>query len=161
MNTPLRHTLNASLAAAATAGLMTLGLGSAAAHVHVSPDETAAGASSNLTFDFSHGCDAAPTTQVAITLPDELNDATPNAHPGWDVQKVEDKIPLLGDIPLIGRLFRSSVDQHLKRNLVIFVSARLINPAGEAVHGEEEKEEIVETLPVPEVTVPELPLMPK
>ncbi|MGV3533288.1 MAG: type II secretion system protein GspD, partial [Chthoniobacteraceae bacterium] len=78
-----------------------------------------------------------------------------------DVQKVEDKIPLLGDIPLIGRLFRSSVDQHLKRNLVIFVSARLINPAGEAVHGEEEKEEIVETLPVPEVTLPELPLMPK
>jgi general secretion pathway protein D len=76
-----------------------------------------------------------------------------------DVQKVEDKIPLLGDIPLIGRLFRSSVDQHLKRNLVIFVSARLINPAGEAVHGDEEKEEIVETLPVPEVA--ELPLMPK
>jgi general secretion pathway protein D len=39
-----------------------------------------------------------------------------------DVQKVEDKVPLLGDIPLIGRLFRSSIDQHLKRNLVIFVS---------------------------------------
>lgn len=92
MNTSLRRTLNASLAAAATAGLMTLGLGSAAAHVHVSPDETAAGASSNLTFDFSHGCDASPTTQVAITLPDELNDATPNAHPGWDVQKVEEDL---------------------------------------------------------------------
>ncbi len=79
-----------------------------------------------------------------------------------DVQKVEDKVPLLGDIPLIGRLFRSSVDQHLKRNLVIFVSARLINPAGEPVHLEEEVEEIVETLPVPEATVTsELPLMPK
>ncbi len=50
-----------------------------------------------------------------------------------DVQKIEDKVPLLGDIPLLGRLFRSSVDQHLKRNLVIFVSARLINPAGEPV----------------------------
>jgi general secretion pathway protein D len=78
-----------------------------------------------------------------------------------DVQKVEDKVPLLGDIPLIGRLFRSNVDQHLKRNLVIFVSARLINPAGEPVHAEEEKEEIVETLPAPEVTVPELPLFEK
>ncbi|MHA3773578.1 Amuc_1098 family type IV pilus outer membrane protein [Verrucomicrobiota bacterium sgz303538] len=77
-----------------------------------------------------------------------------------DVQKVEDKVPLLGDIPLLGRLFRSNVDQHLKRNLVIFVSARLINPAGEPVHAEEEKEELVETLPVPEIT-PELPLMPK
>jgi periplasmic copper chaperone A len=92
MNTPLRRTLNASLAAAATAGLMTLGLGSAAAHVNVAPDETAAGASSNLTFSFQHGCDSAPTTQVAITLPDELNDATPNAHPGWDVQKVEEDL---------------------------------------------------------------------
>ena len=78
-----------------------------------------------------------------------------------DVQKVEDKVPILGDIPIIGRLFRSSVDQHLKRNLVIFVSARLINAAGEAVHLEEEEEEVVETLPVPEVAVPELPLMPK
>jgi len=36
-----------------------------------------------------------------------------------DVQKVEDKIPLIGDIPIIGRLFRSSIDQHIKRNLVI------------------------------------------
>jgi general secretion pathway protein D len=78
-----------------------------------------------------------------------------------DVQKVEDKVPFFGDIPLVGRLFRSSVDQHLKRNLVIFVSARLINPAGEPVRLEEETEETVETLPAPELPLPELPLMPK
>src|SRR6202040_179919 len=47
-----------------------------------------------------------------------------------DVQKVEDKTPLLGDLPLVGRLFRSNVDQHIKRNLVIFVTARLVNPEG-------------------------------
>jgi general secretion pathway protein D len=78
-----------------------------------------------------------------------------------DVQKVEDKIPLLGDIPIVGRLFRSSVDQHLKTNLVIFVSARLITPAGEAVRGEDEKEEAVETIAPPTVAPLELPLMPK
>ena len=80
-----------------------------------------------------------------------------------DVQKVEDKVPFLGDIPLIGRLFRSNVDQHLKRNLVIFVSARLINPAGDPVRSDEEKEEIVETLPAQEIisVLPELPLMSK
>ena len=78
-----------------------------------------------------------------------------------DVQKVEDKVPFFGDIPLVGRLFRSTVDQHLKRNLVIFVSARLINPAGEAVRLEEEIEEIVETLAPAELPLPELPLMPK
>lgn len=80
-----------------------------------------------------------------------------------DVQKVQDKTPLLGDIPLIGRLFRSNVDQHVKRNLVIFVSARLMNPAGEPVRLDEEMEEEVALQPPPEATspLPDLPLMPK
>ena len=78
-----------------------------------------------------------------------------------DVQKVEDKVPFLGDIPVIGRLFRSSVDQHLKRNLVIFVSARLINPAGEPVRLDDEKEEIVEMIAPPDVAPLDLPLMSK
>lgn len=77
-----------------------------------------------------------------------------------DVQKVEDKVPLLGDIPMFGRLFRSSIDQHLKRNLVIFVTARLINPAGEPVNAEDEKEEVVESLSVPEIAPPPLPEAP-
>jgi general secretion pathway protein D len=77
-----------------------------------------------------------------------------------DVQKVEDKVPLFGDIPLVGRLFRSSVDQHLKRNLVIFVTARLINPAGQAVLDTEEAEEVVEPLQLPTVPVAPLPEAP-
>lgn len=48
-----------------------------------------------------------------------------------DIQKVEDKVPILGDIPLAGRLFRSSVDQHIKRNLIMFVTANLMDPAGQ------------------------------
>jgi general secretion pathway protein D len=79
-----------------------------------------------------------------------------------DVQKIEDKVPIIGDIPIIGRLFRSSVDQHLKRNLVIFVSARLINPAGEPVRADDEKEEIIETIAPPDLGQPlDLPLMSK
>jgi general secretion pathway protein D len=68
-----------------------------------------------------------------------------------DVQKVEDKVPFLGDIPYVGRLFRSSVDQHQKRNLVIFVTARLINPAGDPVNAmDEDKDEVTESVgPVP------------
>ena len=68
-----------------------------------------------------------------------------------DVQKVEDKVPFLGDIPYVGRLFRSSVDQHQKRNLVIFVTAKLINPAGDPVNAsDEEKDEVTESVgPVP------------
>jgi general secretion pathway protein D len=43
---------------------------------------------------------------------------------------VEDKIPLLGDIPIIGRLFRSKHERSDKRNLLIFVTAKLVDPAG-------------------------------
>jgi general secretion pathway protein D len=54
-----------------------------------------------------------------------------------DVQKVNDKTPLLGDIPMAGALFRSQSDQHIKRNLVIFVTATLIDPAGQALATEQ------------------------
>ena len=47
-----------------------------------------------------------------------------------DVQDVQDKIPLLGDLPAIGRLFRNDVELHLKRNLTIFVTAKIVDPAG-------------------------------
>jgi general secretion pathway protein D len=58
-----------------------------------------------------------------------------------DVQKTEDKTPIIGDIPLVGRLFRTNVDQHIKRNLVIFVTARVVTPSGLAFNNEEEEEE--------------------
>jgi general secretion pathway protein D len=81
-----------------------------------------------------------------------------------DVQKVQDKVPILGDIPLLGRAFRSNVDQHLKVNLVIFVTARLINPAGDNILDLDEKDEDVEPLPLPSAAVepaPEAPLFQK
>jgi len=48
-----------------------------------------------------------------------------------DVQKVQDKTPIAGDLPLVGSLFRSSSNQRIKRNLLIFVSAGLLDPAGQ------------------------------
>ena len=47
----------------------------------------------------------------------------------------EDKIPILGDIPILGRLFRYQYDQSEKKNLLIFVSARLVDPAGRTITG--------------------------
>lgn len=47
-----------------------------------------------------------------------------------DVKKVSDKIPVLGSIPLVGRLFRSQGESTQKRNLLIFVTANLVNPGG-------------------------------
>ena len=50
----------------------------------------------------------------------------------------EDKVPFLGDIPLIGRLFRNSYESSEKRNLLIFVSARLVDPAGRFVRDQKD-----------------------
>ncbi len=67
-----------------------------------------------------------------------------------DVQKTQDKVPILGDIPLAGRLFRSDASQKIKRNLIIFVTARLMDAEGRPVRQDEEQEEIVEPLGLPE-----------
>jgi general secretion pathway protein D len=58
-----------------------------------------------------------------------------------DVQKVQDKTPILGDIPLAGSLFRSSANQRIKRNLLIFVSAGLLDPAGQPLIKSVEKDQ--------------------
>jgi general secretion pathway protein D len=50
-----------------------------------------------------------------------------------DVQNVEDKIPVLGDIPILGRLFKTKAEDHFKRNLMIFVTASVIDPSGQKV----------------------------
>ena len=46
---------------------------------------------------------------------------------------IEDKVPFLGDLPYLGRLFRSRSEQSDKRNLLVFVTARLVDPAGRVV----------------------------
>lgn len=46
------------------------------------------------------------------------------------VTAVDDKVPYVSDLPLIGRLFRNKGQQNIKRNLLIFVTARLIDKAG-------------------------------
>ncbi len=47
-----------------------------------------------------------------------------------DVKKVSDKVPVIGSLPGIGRLFRSRGESTQKRNLLIFVTANLVNPGG-------------------------------
>lgn len=50
------------------------------------------------------------------------------------LQKIDDKVPFLGDIPFVGRLFRSKTTSRTKLNLLIFVTADLIDPAGNKIH---------------------------
>jgi general secretion pathway protein D len=48
-------------------------------------------------------------------------------------EDADDKVPFFGNIPFIGRLFQSKYEKSEKRNLLIFVTARLVDPNGRAV----------------------------
>ena len=52
-----------------------------------------------------------------------------------DVQNVEDKVPILGDIPVIGRLFQTKAENRIKSNLIIFVTAQIIDATGRPLRG--------------------------
>jgi general secretion pathway protein D len=52
------------------------------------------------------------------------------------VAKRKDKVPVLADLPVVGRLFRSEANSSQKKNLVIFVTPTIIDPAGNRVHDE-------------------------
>ncbi len=43
-----------------------------------------------------------------------------------DVTRTNAKVPLLGDIPLLGALFRSTQETHIKRNLMVFLRPTVI-----------------------------------
>lgn len=55
-----------------------------------------------------------------------------------NVTKTKDKVPVLGDLPIAGRLFRSESSSTRKKNLLIFVTPTIIDPAGNRVHSEED-----------------------
>ncbi len=67
---------------------------------------------------------------------------------------MDDKIPFLGDIPFIGRFFRSHSEQTSKRNLLIFVTTRLVDVRGREVtlgSLDAEEDSKAEVKPAPEV----------
>jgi type II secretory pathway component GspD/PulD (secretin) len=46
------------------------------------------------------------------------------------IEAFEDKVPVLGSIPLIGRLFRNEGERAVKRNLLMFVTAKKVEASG-------------------------------
>ena len=55
-----------------------------------------------------------------------------------ELDTIDDRIPVLGDLPLLGRFFRNEAERSVKRNLLIFVTARVVDPAGRPVRAGEE-----------------------
>jgi len=54
------------------------------------------------------------------------------------VNSTQDGVPVLSDIPLLGKLFQSESKQTVKKNLMIFVTATIVDPAGNRVHSDDE-----------------------
>ena len=53
-------------------------------------------------------------------------------------QTEKDKVPVIGDLPLLGRLFQSQTKTSTKVNLMIFVTATIVDPAGNRIHSDDE-----------------------
>jgi len=49
------------------------------------------------------------------------------------IEEETQKVPVLGDLPLVGVLFRRTLVRHEPRHLLIFVTARIISPSGQYV----------------------------
>jgi general secretion pathway protein D len=47
-----------------------------------------------------------------------------------EVTETSDKVPLLGSVPLLGNLFKSKGQLFKKKNLLIFVTATLVDENG-------------------------------
>jgi type II secretory pathway component GspD/PulD (secretin) len=64
------------------------------------------------------------------------------------VNSTKDKVPVIGDLPLIGRFFQSQSKNTVKKNLMIFVTATIVDPAGNRVHSDDELPFAQSTTPV-------------
>ena len=72
---------------------------------------------------------SAMQTNTAITIADNST-VVIGGLLSEGVEKVEDKVPLLGDIPFVGRLFQSTASAPTKTAIVFMVHVRVVDAAG-------------------------------
>jgi type II secretory pathway component GspD/PulD (secretin)/beta-lactamase regulating signal transducer with metallopeptidase domain len=63
-------------------------------------------------------------------------------------QITKEKVPIIDDLPLIGRLFRSQTENSVKKQLMVFVTATIVDQAGNRVHSEKDVPFNPSTIPV-------------
>jgi len=47
---------------------------------------------------------------------------------------IQDKVPVLGDAPFVGRLFKSDVKQRRAKNVIFFVTVNVVDPSGARIN---------------------------
>ncbi len=118
-----------------------------------------------------NGYDTAPTipqvtgnlnvVQLPVVLPDFTIRQVVTSVNVWDNQTVvigglisseeqntKDEVPVLGDLPLLGRFFQSQSKTATKKNLMIFVTATIVDPAGNRVHSDDDLPFAQNSIPV-------------
>jgi general secretion pathway protein D len=83
------------------------------------------------------------------------------------VSSGEDKVPLLGDIPLLGNLFRHETRRHTKTNLMVFIRPHVLRAAEDSqgltqdryeyLRGEQQNSRLPARALLPEMPAPVLP----
>lgn len=63
-----------------------------------------------------------------------------------DTTKAQSKVPLLGDIPLLGKLFRATKDTAVKRNLLVFLQPTIMRDSGKVAEISRRHYDAVRTL---------------
>jgi general secretion pathway protein D len=51
-----------------------------------------------------------------------------------DIQKIDEKVPIIGDIPIFGRAFQGKTEQAIKKNTLIFVTPRILRVDGQPLN---------------------------
>ncbi len=66
-------------------------------------------------------------------------------------ETINDKVPLLGDLPFLGRLFRSDVNQVTQKAVIYFVTVQIVDPGGLGIQEAAAAAEQAAAVPVPDV----------
>ena len=64
------------------------------------------------------------------------------------VLATKDKVPLLGDIPLIGNLFQSQSKTTIERDVLVFITVNLVDPVGNRIHSDDEMPFAKDAIPI-------------
>jgi len=75
--------------------------------------------------------------QQTVVIGGLIDDSTTNS---------ENKVPVLGDVPLLGWLFRKQADETTKTNLYVFLTPRVIKNPGEASGIFQQKKEQIDSI---------------
>ena len=51
-----------------------------------------------------------------------------------DIQKIDEKVPIIGDLPIFGRAFQGKTEQAIKKNTLIFVTPRILQVDGQPLN---------------------------